>query len=98
MSFTGAIEGSRYSATRPRARVAIAQEEERRGALSERIGTGTLACARCDAPIAIQDRRLAPSDELACPYCAHQGRVHEFLSLAAPARATKVVIRLARGR
>ena len=98
MSYTGGIDGSRYSATRPHARVGVAHEEERRSIRSDRIGTGTLACACCDAPIAIHGARLSPADEMACPYCAHQGLVRDFLSLAAPARATKVVIRVARAR
>ena len=69
-------------------------EEERRAARSSRLATGTLACPRCDAPVALAGRRLAPSSPLACPYCEHGGVLREFLSLAVPARPARVVVRV----
>jgi hypothetical protein len=60
---------------------------------SSRLADGTLACPRCDAPVAL-DRPLAPSAALACPFCGHAGALREFLSLAAPSRPARVVVRV----
>jgi len=68
-------------------------EEERRVTRSTRIATGTLACPRCDAPVA-PAAPLAPSDGLVCPFCLHSGAVRDFLSLAAPTRPARVVVRM----
>ena len=68
-------------------------EEERRVARSTRLATGTLACPRCDAPVAL-GRPVAPADPLLCPFCAHDGAVRDFLSLAPPARPARVAVRL----
>lgn len=35
------------------------------------MGIGTLACPRCDAPIAPGPRPMTPTDAIACPICAH---------------------------
>lgn len=73
----------------------VAGDEERRLARSSRLGEGTLACPDCDAPVALPGGRpLAPADRLACPYCDHAGAVRDFLSLAAPARPARVVVRI----
>jgi hypothetical protein len=71
-------------------------EEERRAARSSRLATGTLACPRCDAPVALAGRRLAPSSPLECPYCEHGGVLREFLSLAVPSRPARVVVQVVR--
>jgi hypothetical protein len=68
--------------------------ELRRSELPWRLGTGTLACPRCDAPVAPGDAPLAPADAVACPYCDHGGRVRDFLSLDDPARPARVEIRV----
>jgi len=68
-------------------------EEERRVSRSTRIATGTLACPRCDAPVAPAGP-LAPADRIACPYCAHAAHVRDFLSLDAPTRPARVVVRV----
>ena len=65
--------------------------KERRTAVATRLGGGTLACPRCDAPVAIAGP-VAPAHPLACPYCAHAGPVRDFLSLAAPARPARVQV------
>jgi hypothetical protein len=67
--------------------------EQRRDARSARIALGTLACPRCDAPVAIQ-RALSPADALGCPFCEHSGHLRDFLSLAAPARPARVEVRI----
>jgi hypothetical protein len=33
---------------------------------------------------------MSPAAALACPYCAHGGRVRDFLSLASPTRPAHV--------
>jgi hypothetical protein len=72
---------------------ATPREEIRRPSPSTRVATGTLACPRCDAPVAL-GRPVAPADPLLCPYCAHDGAVRDFLSLAPPSRPARVAVRL----
>ncbi len=69
-------------------------EEKRRAVRSGQLATGTIACPSCDAPVAIGERPLSLTDLLACPFCATSGPVREFLSLSAPTRPTRVVIRV----
>jgi hypothetical protein len=71
-------------------------EELRPAAGSGRLGVGTLACDRCDAPVAIGGAPLSPAHELTCPFCRHRGRVRDFLSLASPTRPARVVVRVGR--
>jgi hypothetical protein len=68
--------------------------EERRSVLAGQLGTGTLACPECDAPVAPGPIPLAPADGIGCPYCHHTGVVREFLSLAPPSRPARVVVRV----
>jgi hypothetical protein len=82
---------SPYSPTRAGLRIV----DLRRSIRSSRVGTGTLACRSCDAPVAIAGP-LSPSDTLACPFCARTGPLRDFLSLAAPARPARVVISVRR--
>jgi uncharacterized paraquat-inducible protein A len=73
----------------------VAGDEERRVARSSRLGEGTLACPECDAPVALPEARpVTPADALGCPYCGHDGAVRDFLSLAAPSRPARVVVRV----
>lgn len=85
------IDGSEPLRPEPITRVGGPQEERRvtRGIL----GIGTLACPSCDAPV-VPARALSPAESIACPYCARSGPVREFLSLAAPARPTRVEVRI----
>jgi hypothetical protein len=68
-------------------------EEERRVARSTHLAAGTLACPRCDAPVALAGP-VAPAAALRCPFCLHAGAVRDFLSLAAPPRPARVVVRV----
>ena len=70
--------------------------EQRRDARFARIAVGTLACPRCDAPVALGGGPAAPADALACPFCEHDGFVRDFLSLAAPSRPARVEVRVRR--
>lgn len=72
----------------------VAHVHERRAVRSDRICGGTLACARCDAPVSTGGMPLALSDPLVCPFCAHHGPVRDFLSLAPPTRPARVDVRL----
>jgi len=65
-----------------------------RAARSTRIADATLACPRCDAPVAIGPGRLTLTAALTCPFCAHGAPVRDFVSLAQPTRATRVVVRV----
>jgi hypothetical protein len=76
-------------------RAAVAYEQKRPAIRSSRLGVGTLACGRCDAPIAIGPEPLSARSHLTCPFCAKQGPVRDFLSLASPARPARVVVRVA---
>jgi hypothetical protein len=66
------------------------RHEERHDARGWRLGGGTLACPRCDAPVAPAPSPLRPADPLGCPYCRHHGAVRDFLSLAEPTRPARV--------
>ena len=67
--------------------------EEHRVGRARRLPTGTLACPRCDAPVA-PARPLSPAEWIACPFCAHVAAVREFLSLEPPTRPARVVVRV----
>jgi hypothetical protein len=62
--------------------------------LAWRLGTGTLACPRCDAPVALAAAGASPADPLACPFCSHGGALRDFLSLAEPTRPARVELRV----
>jgi hypothetical protein len=68
--------------------------EERRVAQSTIVAVGTLACPECDAPVALGERRIAPPDPLACPFCDHRSAARDFLSLRAPTRPARVAVRV----
>jgi hypothetical protein len=95
VSFQRGIDGSDpVDAEGVGGRIEIQHERRTR---STRLGTGTLACPDCDAPVAIAGA-LSPSAALACPYCGHDGALRDFLSLAAPSRPARVVVRVVAGR
>jgi len=58
------------------------------------VAAATLACPRCDAPVAPGERPLTPGEPIECPFCGEAGRVRDFLSLATPTRAAHVEIRI----
>ena len=70
------------------------QFEELRPAHLRHVATGSLACPRCDAPVALAGSHVAPADPLGCPYCDHGAAVRDFLSLTAPSRPARVELRL----
>jgi hypothetical protein len=90
-------DGSPSSGGQPSAKAVRQHEELRPATRSRTLGVGTLACERCDAPVAAGPRPLSLTDPLRCPFCHHDGRVRDFLSLAAPARPARVVIRVVAG-
>jgi hypothetical protein len=67
--------------------------EHRHSERSARLGTGTLACPRCDAPVALAGA-VSPAEPLGCPFCRHAGAVRDFLSLASPTRPARVEVRV----
>jgi hypothetical protein len=69
-------------------------EVERRVRRSQRLGGGTLACERCDAPIALGGGPVSPTDPIGCPFCGHRASVRDFLSLASPPRPARVEVRV----
>jgi hypothetical protein len=75
-------------------RASAAQEEKRQSIRSTVLGVGTLACDRCDAPIAVGDRPLLLSDQLTCPFCRRQAAARDFLSLRRPTRPARVFVRV----
>ena len=66
----------------------------RRDTRSATLCHGTLACARCDAPIATAGATLSMTSPLVCPFCAHRGPLRDFLSLAMPTRPARVAVRI----
>ena len=57
------------------------------------LAVGSLACPSCDAPV-LPDRPLSPADDLRCGFCDHDGTVRDFLTLGAPTRPARVVVRV----
>jgi hypothetical protein len=92
VSFTRGIDGPRFTPITADGRVPVVRPEKRRAVSTTRLGEGTLACADCDAPVAIGPGRLSPAAVLQCPFCGRRGPLREFLSLAAPTRPARVVV------
>ena len=90
MSLHRSYDGSEPS--RPATRTAGTQEE-RRVLRSTEMAVGTLACPECDAPV-MPAGTLRPADAIECPFCACDGLVRDFLSLAPPTRPARVVVRV----
>jgi hypothetical protein len=88
------IDGSHWGGSSPDAPAGPAHEQVRRPVRSGQLGTGTLACRRCDAPVAIGPEPLPLTEQLMCPFCHHRGPVRDFLSLRTPTRPARVVIRV----
>jgi hypothetical protein len=93
MTFHRGIDGSDPLRAQPITETA-GEHEERRSPSPWRLGTGTLACPRCDAPILLGGRAVSPADALDCPFCRHTAAVRDFLSLAGPSRPARVEIRV----
>jgi hypothetical protein len=68
--------------------------EIRRATRSSQFAVGSLACSRCDAPVSPGDGSHRLTDLLACPFCAHRAPVRQFLTLGAPTRPARVVLRV----
>jgi hypothetical protein len=68
--------------------------ELRRSTAPGVLGTGTLACPRCDAPVALVGGRMTPTEPLGCPYCDHYAAAREFLTLESPSRPAHVQVRV----
>jgi hypothetical protein len=92
VSFLRGIEGSDPLRAEPVTRDAGPQE--RRIAHAGTLGAGTLACPRCDAPVALTNGPASPSDPLTCPFCSHHAALYDFLSLSNPARPAHVEVRV----
>ena len=58
------------------------------------VSAATLACRSCDAPIAPGPDPKLLTDQMWCPVCHDSGPVRDFLSLAAPTRPARVVVRV----
>ena len=95
MAFHRGIDGSDPIRSEPVARESGVHEERRR-ARSERLGAGTLACPRCDAPVAPGPGPSSPAAPLGCPFCGHAGALRDFLSLGEPTRPARVDVRVIR--
>lgn len=93
MALHRGIDGSDPVRADPSTRLAGA-EEIRRVTRSRILGTGTLACPRCDAPVAPSPGGVRPAEPMGCPYCFHWGAVRDFLSLEAPTRPARVELRV----
>jgi hypothetical protein len=71
--------------------------QKRRSQRTDRLADATIACDRCDAPVAVGPEPLTLTDTLTCPFCGRHGPVRDFLSLAVPTRPTHVVLRVSFG-
>jgi hypothetical protein len=68
--------------------------QQRWATRSDHLAEATVACACCDAPVAVGSEPLTMSDSLTCPFCGHRGPVRDFVSLAKPTRPTHAVLRV----
>jgi hypothetical protein len=93
MTFHRGIDGSDPFRSEPVARESGAHEERRRAGAG-RLGAGSLACPRCDAPVALPPGPASPAAPLGCPFCLHAAALRDFLSLAAPSRPARVDVRV----
>ena len=80
--------------TDPCVRAEHVEQRKRRAQREGVVAAGTIACDRCDAPVAIGPGELPISQPLTCPFCGHRGAAREFLSLAVPTRPTRVQVRV----
>lgn len=87
------MDGAEPVRPEPVIRLADAHEE-RRAARAAHLGMGTLACPRCDVPVTVGRAALRPADDLGCPFCGHTAAARDFLSLTAPARPARVLVRV----
>ena len=87
------IDGSEPVRPQPVGRLGRVAADPRAG-LVQTLGTGTLACPGCDAPVLLGAGPKRPHDPLGCPFCGCAGALRDFLSLAAPSRPARVEIRL----
>lgn len=93
VSFQRGLDGS--DPVRARANAARAgAHEDRHATRGWRLGSGTLACPCCDAPVSLGANVVSPADGLDCPFCRHSAAVRDFLSLAAPSRPARVQVRV----
>jgi hypothetical protein len=94
--FRGTGDSSRGYSERA-APVAAAHDGERRVAHTGRMASGTIACRRCDAPVALTAGPVAATETLTCPFCGHRAPARDFLSLATPTRPARVEVRAVYG-
>jgi hypothetical protein len=69
-------------------------EEIRDTRRSSQFAVGTLACERCDAPVSPGESPRRLTDPLTCPFCAHRAPLREFLTVGAPTRPARVILRV----
>lgn len=93
MAFSRGIDGPDPTRAQPICARAGAHEDWRADR-EWKLADGTLACPRCDAPVALGGSTVALTQRLDCPFCLHSAAVREFLSLAAPARPARVTVRM----
>lgn len=96
MAFQRGTDGSDAPRAQPITARAAAHEE-RHASRPWRLGPATLACPRCDAPVALGGRAVRFSEHLDCPFCRHTGPLREFVSLALPSRPARIEIRMIAG-
>ncbi len=94
VSFLRGIGDSGHNTTGAAARFIRPAIHLRRDTRTAHLCDGTLACARCDAPIATAGATLSMTSQLVCPFCAHRGPLRDFLSLAVPTRPARVAVRI----
>jgi hypothetical protein len=94
VSFARGIGDSGHNTTATAARFIRPAVHLRRDSRTATLCHGTLACARCDAPIATGGDALLLTTRLVCPFCAHRAPLRDFLSLAVPTRPARVAVRI----
>jgi hypothetical protein len=94
VSFLRGVDGTAHNTAGAPARWIRPGGHRHRDTRQGRLCDATLACARCDAPVAAGEGALSLSEALVCPFCDHRAPVRDFLSLAMPTRPARVVVRI----
>jgi len=93
VTFHRGIDGSEPIRSQPIS-ARVGAYEDRDTARSWRLGSGTLACPQCDAPVSLGGRAVSLVQHLGCPFCRHAAPMRDFLSLGAPTRPARVEVRM----
>ncbi len=72
----------------------VGWHEESLAVRGAHLATATLTCPACDAPVLLPPGAFSPTKALACPFCATDGAIRDFLAFDSPGRPACVEVRV----